>query len=56
MHCKFSNRQVRSYLEVKLQIKSDPQMTKFKYLGLIKEQDSVIVGDVNRIILTRWCR
>ena len=54
MHCNFSKRQGRSEMEVKLGGQVIPQVTKFRYLGSIIQQDGEIDNDVSHRIQAGW--
>jgi len=55
MECKFSNRRSVSSVEVKVGDHIIPQVTHFKYLGSIVQNDGEI-GDVNHQIQARWLK
>jgi len=50
MECNFSGRRSRSTLEVKVGDHIIPQVTRFKYLGPIVQNDGEIEADVSRRI------
>ena len=54
MHCNFTIRQLKGDLDAKLGDQTIPQVTKFKYLGSIIQQDNEIDGDVNHRIQVGW--
>lgn len=55
MHCKFSKNQEESDLEVKIGDVT-PYVSKFKYLGLILQNDEDINEDVTRRIQGSWLK
>ena len=56
MECKFSNRRTNSNLEVKVGDDTISQVTIFKYLELIIQNDGEIVGDIDHRIQARWSK
>ena len=56
MECKFSRRQNTPSIEVKVGDHIIPQVTKFKYLGSIIQNNGEIEGDVNHRIQAGWLK
>ena len=56
MECNFSKRRSRTTLEVKVGDYIIPQVTWFKYLGSIVQNDGEIEADVNHRIQARWLK
>ena len=56
MECKFSNRRGNSTLEVKVGDHIIPQVTRFKYLGSVVQNDGEIEADVNHRIQVGWLK
>ena len=56
MECKFSNRRGNSTLEVKVGDHIIPQVTRFKYLGSVVQNDGEIEADVNHRIQDGWLK
>lgn len=52
--CKFNNRRSTSNLEVKVEDHIIPQVTWFKYLGCVIQNDGEIEWDINHRIKARW--
>jgi len=52
MECNFSGRRSRSTLEVKVGDHIIPQVTRFKYLGSLVQNDEEIEADVSHRIQT----
>lgn len=50
MRCKFNKKRSVSNLEVKVGDHIIPQVTQFKYLGFVIQNDGEIEGDVNNRI------
>jgi hypothetical protein len=56
MECKLSKRRSISTLEAKVGDHIIPQVTQFKYLGSIVQNDGEIEADVNHGIQTGWLK
>jgi len=56
MECNFSKRRSGSTLEVKVGDHIIPQVTRFKYLGSIVQNDGEIEADVNHRIQVGWLK
>ncbi|KAH1216587.1 hypothetical protein HKD37_13G036043 [Glycine soja] len=56
MKCKFNKRRRVSNSEVKIGDHIIPQVTRFKYLGSVIQDDGEIEGDVNRRIQAGWMK
>ena len=56
MECKFGKRCTNFNLEVKIRNDTILQVTRFKYLGSIIQNDGEIEGDVNYRIQTGWLK
>jgi len=56
MECNFSQRRSRSTLEVKVGDHIIPQVTRFKYLGSIVQNDGEIEADVSHRIQAWWLK
>lgn len=56
MKCKFNKRKYVSNLEVKVRDHVILQVTQFKYLGSIIQNDREIEGDVNHQIQVGWLK
>ncbi|KAL5130219.1 THO complex subunit 4A [Glycine soja] len=56
MECKFNKRRRVSNLEVKIGDHIIPQVTRFKYLGSVIQDDGKIEGDVNHRIQAGWMK
>lgn len=56
MHCKFSKRQTSDDVEVKMGEDVIPQVSKFKYLGSILQNDGEIHEDVTHRIQAGWLK
>jgi hypothetical protein len=56
MECNFSKRRSRSTLEVKVGDRIIPQVTRFKYLGSIVQNDGEIEADVSHRIQAGWLK
>jgi len=56
MECNFSKRRSRSILEVKVGDHTIPQVTRFKYLGSIVQNDGEIEADVSHRIQAGWLK
>ncbi|KAL5172393.1 hypothetical protein HKD37_16G045160 [Glycine soja] len=56
MECKFNKRRRVSNLEVKIGDHIIPQVTQFKYLGSVIQDDGEIEGDVNHRIQAGWMK
>jgi len=56
MECKFSKRRSMSTLEVKVGDHIIPQVTRFKYLGSIVQNDREIEADVSHRIQAGWLK
>ena len=56
MECNFSGRRSRSTLEVKVGDHIFPQVTRFKYLGSLVQNDGEIEADVSHRIQVGWLK
>ena len=56
MECKFSKRNSNSNVDVKLGNHTVPQVTRFKYLGSIIQNNGEIEGDVSHRIQAGWLK
>ena len=56
MECKFNKRRRVSNSEVKIGDYIIPQVTRFKYLGSVIQDDGEIEGDVNHRIQAGWMK
>jgi len=56
MECNFSRRRSRSTLEVKVGDHIIPQVTRFKYLGSLVQNDGEIEADVSHRIQAGWLK
>ncbi|KAL5181843.1 LINE-1 retrotransposable element ORF2 protein [Glycine soja] len=56
MECKFNKRRRVSNSEVKIGDHTIPQVTRFKYLGSVIQDDGEIEGDVNHRIQAGWMK
>jgi len=56
MECNFNKRRSRSILEVKVGDHTIPQVTRFKYLGFIVQNDGEIEADVSHRIQAGWLK
>ncbi|KAL5163093.1 Retrovirus-related Pol polyprotein from type-1 retrotransposable element R2 [Glycine soja] len=56
MECKFNKRRRVSNSEVKIRDHIIPQVTRFKYLGSVIQDDGEIEGDVNHRIQAGWMK
>ena len=56
MECNFSERRSKSTLEVKVEDHIIPEVTHFKYLGSIVQNDAQIEANVRHRIQSRWLK
>ncbi|RZC31475.1 Pentatricopeptide repeat-containing protein [Glycine soja] len=56
MECKFNKRRRVSNSEVKIGDHINPQVTRFKYLGFVIQDDGEIEGDMNHRIQAGWMK